>query len=86
MVLCQKRKKPSREVRGRREKQERKGRRRAYLLVVVAGGEVRRGSGVTRLEELGPREPLDFDRMAPNGWMDGGSVEVAGCVWVGEEG
>ena len=29
---------------------------------------------------------MDADLTAPYGWMIGGSREVAGCAWVGEEG
>ena len=29
---------------------------------------------------------MDVDLTAPDGWMVGGSFEVAGCAWVGEEG
>ena len=29
---------------------------------------------------------MDVDLTAPDGWMVGGSVEVVGCAWVGEEG
>ena len=29
---------------------------------------------------------MDVDLTAPDGWMVGGSVEVTGCSWVGEEG
>ena len=42
--------------------------------------------GASRSDELGAREPLDVDLTAPDGWMVGGSVEVAGCSCVGEEG
>ena len=38
-----------------------------------------------RSDELGAQELLDADLTARDGWMIGGSGEVAGYAWVGEE-